>query len=62
MSETPKDRFLKVEEHYSQRRWSEVVTPQLRLKGMWLEDYGFKPDDRAKITYLKDGKLLIERI
>lgn len=62
MSETPKDRFLRVEEHFSQRRWSEVVTSQLRLKGMWLEDYGFKPDDRAKITYLNDGKLLVERI
>jgi hypothetical protein len=56
-----KERILKVEEHYSEREYSEVITSRIRLKGLWLECAGFKPGDKAIITELSHGRLLIER-
>ena len=57
-----KERILKVEEHYSEREYSSVVmTSRIRLKGKWLESAGFKPGDKARITELSSGKLLVKR-
>jgi hypothetical protein len=54
-----KDRSIKVEEHYAERAYKEIVTSRIRLKGLWLESAGFTPGNRVTVTQIDNGKLLI---
>ena len=36
------------------------VTPQIRLKGLWLSDAGFKPGKSVEVSVLKEGLLKLE--
>lgn len=45
-----KQRTLKVLPKYFPRRWKEVVFPEIRLAGKWLQDLGFKCGSFVVIT------------
>ena len=36
------------------------VKPQIRLKGLWLSDAGFKPGKNVEVSVLKEGLLKLE--
>jgi len=37
------------------------VTPQIRLKGLWLADAGFKTGTNVKVSILKEGLMTLEQ-
>lgn len=53
-------RNLKVEEYFVKRRYSEINTSQIRLKGFWLQEAGFKPGDRVEVE-CNQGTLTIKK-
>jgi hypothetical protein len=57
-SETPKARKLKIEATGDFAAGK--VKPQIRLKGIWLADAGFKPGKNVEVSVLKEGLLKLE--
>lgn len=57
-----KERVLKVEAHYSPRPCGESVYSRIRLKGKWLEDAGFEPDDRVTVSVINNGEIQIKKV
>jgi type I toxin-antitoxin system toxin SymE len=57
-SETPKARKLKIEPTGDFAAGK--VKPQIRLKGNWLADAGFKPGKNVEVSVLKEGLLKLE--
>lgn len=45
-----KERKLKIVPKYFPRRWKDVVFPEIRLAGKWLQDLGFKCGNFVLIT------------
>ena len=56
--ETPKTRKLKIEPTGDFAAGK--IKPQIRLKGLWLADAGFKPGKNVEVSILKDGLLKLE--
>ena len=55
-------RVLKVESLFvNQKNWKEADGSQIRLKGLWLRNCGFKPGDRVQVIPKQNGELLIRR-
>src|ERR1700754_1805249 len=63
--EEPKVRYLKMRAFFRESSWGffdqspPEILPELRLKGNWLENAGFSPDDYVSVTAMTD--LLIIR-
>ncbi len=57
-SESPKARKLKIEAAYDFAVGK--IRPQIRLKGIWLADAGFKPGKNVEVSVLKEGLLTLE--
>jgi len=55
------ERILSVEEHDSPTLYGETVYSRLRLKGKWLTDAGFKPNDKVHV-FVRNGELVIKKI
>ncbi len=52
------ERKLKILQKYFPRRWKEVVFPEIRLSGKWLQDNGFTCGNAVTIVY-KKNKIII---
>lgn len=55
---SPQIRKLKIGELYRRRADDIIMVPQLRLEGMWLEEFGFNMGDTVTIQLLQN-KLII---
>lgn len=47
-------RKLKVLPRYFSRRWKEVVFPEIRLTGKWLQDVGFICGKKVNVEHEKN--------
>lgn len=56
----PNVRSLKIQPKIRINTWSETTVPEIKLCGNWLENLGFKADQRVTITTM--DKLLIIRL
>lgn len=56
----PDVRSLKIQPKTRINTWSETTVPEIKLTGNWLENLGFKPEQRVTITTM--NKLLIIRL
>lgn len=56
-TKTQQTRSLKIHSDYQPSNFSNSIVPLIRLKGRWLEDLGFTPESRVKVT--TDRKKLI---
>lgn len=54
----PKEKKLKIQAKYFPRRWKEVVFPEIKLAGKWLQDNGFSCGQQVSIIYRKN-KIII---
>lgn len=55
------EHILKVEEHYVASAYKEKVFSRIRLKGKWLMEAGFEPDDRVLVSVLDEGKIVLTK-
>lgn len=53
-------RILKVEEHFSPSTYGETVYSRIRLKGKWLLNAGFAPDNYVSVT-VKNEEIIIRK-
>ena len=51
-------RKLKIHRKFQARNWSDVVVPEIRLEGIWLEELGFNVGEDVQIE-LQKNKLII---
>lgn len=58
MKKNFKSRKLKVHERYNSNAHSYVKVPEICLKGKWLEEAGFAPNDYILVS-LEEGKIVI---
>lgn len=58
MKKNFKSRKLKVHERYNNNAHSYVKVPEICLKGKWLEEAGFAPNDYILVS-CEEGKIII---
>jgi toxic protein SymE len=51
-------RKLKIYTKFRSRRWDNTSVPEIRLRGRWLEEVGFKQGQKVKIL-IEENKLTI---
>jgi len=51
-------RKLKIHRKFQARTWRDVVVPEIRLEGKWLEELGFNVGEEVQIE-MKRNKLII---
>ncbi len=57
---TQDSRTLRVYAHFSKRERNHVLTPEIKLQGIYLEQAGFEVGDFINVS-LTGGKIVIEK-
>ena len=56
----PSVRYLKIQPKFRANRWSQSITPEIKLCGNWLQELGFQYGEKVTVTTMNE--LLIIRI
>jgi len=49
---------IKIQPKHRRRRWDEIIVPNIKLEGKWLQDYGFEHGKYISI-HVQPNKLIL---